>query len=247
MPAARSARAMPGAPPLGSIVVHALPDDYGNLPFISSRNPYVELLAASRSPAARRTHRPRRRVRGLRMEPRAALLGCRDGVAASRRGVRARRGLARRGLGAAGARAAALRRLPPQRSRRHLRARLSGDRAARSSGQPGRSHGAGGARLRAAAPGQRHFQGAQSPRAWRLGAAARAAGELLSKAVPRVRRGGLRAGGGAGAGHAQLRRRADGGQHRAGGHPHRVGRRAVSSKTWPPRAPSNWGLVSTTT
>jgi signal transduction histidine kinase len=34
----------PGAAPLGSIVVHALPDDYGNLPFISSRNPYVELL-----------------------------------------------------------------------------------------------------------------------------------------------------------------------------------------------------------
>jgi len=30
--------------PLGSIVVHALPDDYGNLSFISSRNPYVELL-----------------------------------------------------------------------------------------------------------------------------------------------------------------------------------------------------------
>jgi signal transduction histidine kinase len=35
---------VPGAPPMGSIVVHALPDDYGNLPFISSRNPYVELL-----------------------------------------------------------------------------------------------------------------------------------------------------------------------------------------------------------
>jgi signal transduction histidine kinase len=34
----------PNAPPLGSIVVHALPDDYGNLPFISQRNPYVELL-----------------------------------------------------------------------------------------------------------------------------------------------------------------------------------------------------------
>jgi nitrogen fixation/metabolism regulation signal transduction histidine kinase len=34
----------PNARPLGSIVVHALPDDYGNLPFISSRNPYVELL-----------------------------------------------------------------------------------------------------------------------------------------------------------------------------------------------------------
>jgi signal transduction histidine kinase len=34
----------PGMPSLGSIVVHALPDDYGNLPFISSRNPYVELL-----------------------------------------------------------------------------------------------------------------------------------------------------------------------------------------------------------
>jgi signal transduction histidine kinase len=34
----------PDAPLLGSIVVHALPDDYGNLPFISSRNPYVELL-----------------------------------------------------------------------------------------------------------------------------------------------------------------------------------------------------------
>jgi signal transduction histidine kinase len=37
----------PRAPPLGSIVVHALPDDYGNLPFISSRNPYVELLLPS--------------------------------------------------------------------------------------------------------------------------------------------------------------------------------------------------------
>ncbi|HEU4692690.1 MAG TPA: hypothetical protein VFS23_30215, partial [Vicinamibacterales bacterium] len=37
----------PQAPPLGSIVVHALPDDYGNLPFISSRNPYVELLLPS--------------------------------------------------------------------------------------------------------------------------------------------------------------------------------------------------------
>jgi signal transduction histidine kinase len=34
----------PKAPPLGSIVVHALPDDYENLPFISSRNPYVEML-----------------------------------------------------------------------------------------------------------------------------------------------------------------------------------------------------------
>jgi signal transduction histidine kinase len=37
----------PQAPSLGSIVVHALPDDYGNLPFISSRNPYVELLLPS--------------------------------------------------------------------------------------------------------------------------------------------------------------------------------------------------------
>ncbi len=37
----------PRAKPLGSIVVHALPDDYGNLPFISSRNPYVELLLPS--------------------------------------------------------------------------------------------------------------------------------------------------------------------------------------------------------
>jgi signal transduction histidine kinase len=34
----------PNAPPLGSIVVHALPDDYENLPFISSQNPYVEML-----------------------------------------------------------------------------------------------------------------------------------------------------------------------------------------------------------
>ena len=47
MLAAHSVRAIPGAPPLGSIVVHALPDDYGNLPFISSSNPYVELLLPS--------------------------------------------------------------------------------------------------------------------------------------------------------------------------------------------------------
>src|SRR4029453_8996356 len=33
----------PGAKPLGSIVIHALPD-FVNLPFISSRNPYVELF-----------------------------------------------------------------------------------------------------------------------------------------------------------------------------------------------------------
>jgi signal transduction histidine kinase len=37
----------PGASSLGSIVVHALPDDYGNLLFVSSRNPYVELLLPS--------------------------------------------------------------------------------------------------------------------------------------------------------------------------------------------------------
>ena len=43
-PAAPCCSSDPDAPPLGSIVVHALPDDYGNLPFISSRNPYVELL-----------------------------------------------------------------------------------------------------------------------------------------------------------------------------------------------------------
>jgi len=33
----------PGAKPLGSIVIHAMPD-YENLPFISSRSPYMELL-----------------------------------------------------------------------------------------------------------------------------------------------------------------------------------------------------------
>ena len=59
----------PNAKPLGSIVVHALPDDYGNLPFISSRNPYVELLLPPDRLAARRTHRARCRVRGLRVEP----------------------------------------------------------------------------------------------------------------------------------------------------------------------------------
>jgi signal transduction histidine kinase len=35
--------AMPGAKPLGSIVIHAMPD-FENLPFISSRSPYVELF-----------------------------------------------------------------------------------------------------------------------------------------------------------------------------------------------------------
>jgi signal transduction histidine kinase len=33
--------------PLGSIAVHAMPDDYENLPFLTSRNPYVELLRPS--------------------------------------------------------------------------------------------------------------------------------------------------------------------------------------------------------
>jgi signal transduction histidine kinase len=35
------------AAPLGSVVVHAMPDDFGNLPFISSRSPYVDLLLPS--------------------------------------------------------------------------------------------------------------------------------------------------------------------------------------------------------
>jgi signal transduction histidine kinase len=34
----------PGAPPSGSIVVHAMPDDYQNLAFIAARTPYVDLL-----------------------------------------------------------------------------------------------------------------------------------------------------------------------------------------------------------
>jgi signal transduction histidine kinase len=39
----------PGAKPVGSIVIHAMPD-FENLPFISSRNPYVELFRPSESP-----------------------------------------------------------------------------------------------------------------------------------------------------------------------------------------------------
>lgn len=33
--------------PVGSIVVHAMPDDYENLPFLTSRSPYVEILRPS--------------------------------------------------------------------------------------------------------------------------------------------------------------------------------------------------------
>src|SRR6185436_3454214 len=36
----------PGAPPLGSIILHAMPD-FENLSFISSRSPYMELLRSA--------------------------------------------------------------------------------------------------------------------------------------------------------------------------------------------------------
>ncbi len=68
----------------GSIVVHAMLEDYENLPFIPSRSPYRGPGAAGRSAARRRRRRPGRRVRRLRLEPPAALLVQRHRMAADR-------------------------------------------------------------------------------------------------------------------------------------------------------------------
>ena len=57
---------------VGSIVVRVMLD-YRTLPFISSQSPYLESLRPNRQVAAGRRVGPRRRVRRLRLEPRADL------------------------------------------------------------------------------------------------------------------------------------------------------------------------------
>ena len=94
--------------------------------------------AQRRRPGPRRTRR-RRRIRRLRVEPDAVLFLPRDRLAARRCRLRARRAVARSGLGAAAARRRAVRRLPDERPRRHLRARLPRRVGARPSGEPRRA------------------------------------------------------------------------------------------------------------
>ena len=194
----------PGAKRLGSIVVHAMPD-YENLPFISSRSPYVELLAADPQ-----------RGEGLS----GATSSSRPTDGAARRSIRpaarhgrcpmtcsSRRGVADAVLGHAARGRTCIRRLPAERSRRHLRARLPGHLRARSPGEPRRAHGPGGRHLSAAAAVQRVVQPVRPPRDDGAGAAPRIRASFYRKLflafvaavfVPVV---------GAGARDAQLRRR----------------------------------------
>ena len=121
----RALRRGPDGTPLGSIVVHAMLD-YENLPFISSQNPVRRAAAPDRSAArrgrlrattsstrstagaARRSTPSRDTAWPLDDEVFARVEQSRDAV-----------------LGAAAARRRAVRRLSAERSRRHLRARLS--------------------------------------------------------------------------------------------------------------------------
>ena len=114
---------------VGAIVVRVMLD-YRTLPFISSAEPYLESLRARRAQAPTRTCRARRRIRRLRLEPGADLT--RSAAASGRcpTGVFDAPGrVARAVLGDARPRRRSVPRLLPERSRRHLRARLPVDHA----------------------------------------------------------------------------------------------------------------------
>ena len=104
---------------VGSVVVHVVLD-YSNLPFLAAQNPYVGLLRATAGSADVRAAR-RRGVRGLRLEPAAAVrLGHRR-LAALRRALRPAHRLARAVLGGDRGSRRGLGRLSAERPRRHLR------------------------------------------------------------------------------------------------------------------------------
>ena len=122
-PAAASASAAAAS---AAIVVRAMLD-YRTLPFISSQSPYLESLRPDRAGAGRRRARDATSSSSFYGWSRApALRVGHERLAAARCGVRADGGVARAVLGDRRARRRALPRLLPQRSRRHLRARLSG-------------------------------------------------------------------------------------------------------------------------
>ena len=127
---------------VGSIVVHAMLD-YANLPFIASQNPYVELLRPLSRSATEGVSGGdiEFAVYGWSRTPLYA--SAEHGLAAGRSGVRASCvRIARAVLGAAATRRRAVRRLPAQRSRRHLRARVSRSSRPRPPGESRRADGA---------------------------------------------------------------------------------------------------------
>ena len=118
----------------GSIVVHAMLD-YENLPFIASRTP-VRRAAAAQRPRPARPDAGRRRANTRSTGGAAApLLVARHRMAARGRRLRAGRAVARAGLGAAAAQWRAIRRVPAERPRRHLRARVPRGLRARTPGR----------------------------------------------------------------------------------------------------------------
>ena len=174
---------------VGSIVVHAVLD-YENLPFISSQTPVRASCCARPTRCARQACRaatsssPSTAGAARRSTRRAGTAWPLDDAV-----VRAGRAVARAGLGAPAARRTALRRLPAERSRRHLRARLS-------QSSPPLGHLVNlaeltvlaAAHLPAAALRQRRLRASPPTTTRRPCAAARGPRQLLSQAVPRLRR-----------------------------------------------------------
>ena len=115
--------------------------DYRALPFISSQSPYLESLRPDRAGARRRARRGATSSSSVYGWSRAPIFASGTSVwTLPGRGVRADGRLARRRSGRRSTRdGRALPRLLPERSRRHLRARLSGHHLVRSPGQPRRA------------------------------------------------------------------------------------------------------------
>ena len=148
----------------------------------------VPRIAAAQPPGrAGRRVRARRRVHRLRMESGADLRVGHARVDASRSRLPAARQIARAVLGHARSRRPDVPRVLPERSRRHLRARLSGHQLGGPSDQPGGTGDAGGGAVRHAA---RRVDAVQRPRRadgrGRPRAASRGAIQLLPQAVPGV-------------------------------------------------------------
>ena len=213
----------------GAVILHVL-FDYETLPFITSQNPYYEVVRATRSPGQRRHCRRQRRGRDLRLGPAADLHLGALGLADHRRAVRPALRLARAVLGGGRRRRREAPGLFLERPRADLRHRLSGPHPVRSLRAPGGADDVRRRGVRGRADRHRAVH-ARRPRApaRRPRAAARDPRQLLPQAVPRVRARGHHPGADPGARDPHLLREPAAGRCRGRGGAHR-GRRPAGHR-----------------
>ncbi len=172
---------------LGTIVIHVILDN-STLSFISSQNPYLELLRSVARGGGR--SEPRRRVRLLRVEPQCPVRLGQRRLAHRRFALRADQQLPSVVLDDAPRRQRVVPRVRGKRPVRHLRAGLPRHPADGALHQPGGVDRAHGPRLHRAAPWRGPGPCSRSTAdSLRPGASPGDPRELLPKALPRLCRG----------------------------------------------------------